>query len=218
MTSKNFLRTICFALFATSIILGGCRGDDNVDDDDDDDSVFDRHITAKIENASDFSDVTKVKILAWDNGNEIVLATADFKDGGFTLNLPERVNSNLLYLIEDYFSMVTISNKNAKWRSIVVIHGYNKDDEYVAFFRLANEQYNSEFYCKYLYVDSYLMITGDQYYFSNGSLALIEVYDISLKKGWNVLHETRSYTEEGVLQSEFRTSPAIEGMKWFGYK
>ena len=200
----------------TSIIFGGCKKDD------DDGSSSIKEIKAKIENASEFSDVVKVKIRAWDsNDNEIVLATADFKDDGFTLNLPETVNSSLLQSVGDGApSSLTISNKNAKIFVFESVIGYNKDDEVIAYFWHGKEEANSGSACMYFYVDSDLKITGTEKD-SGTDWEETMVFSLVLKKGWNVVYETWSYTEQGdkeIYKAELRTSPAIGGIKWFGEK
>ena len=229
-SSVNILRYAFFALLSMCIIFSGC----DKDDDKGGGANTVNQITVKIENASDFSNVAKVKLQVWfqENGSYQIhdIAEADFINGGFTLKLPETLNAKYLEVFneEDMPETVVVSNKSAKSFSFGSIYGFNSAGDQIVRFRYENrtESTNTESYAgaQWMYVDSDVNVTGTE----SGDWKGEEnegVYNVTfaltLKKGWNVYYETYTGTRQGNKYTEnnaFRSNPAPSGLKWVGEK
>ena len=138
---------------------------------------------------------------------EIVIAEALFKNGGFKLKLPKDIDERLLEEMFDYFDLdeyelpkgITISNKNAKGTIVEEIEAYKKNS-FVGYFYYFYGNPNTEAYVMYVFVDSDCKISGtySETYTSDWSgTTYKEEYtaDLNLKKGWNAVYS--SYTEVG---------------------
>jgi len=190
-------------------------------------------IIAKIVNTSELSNNIKtVKFVVWRKNsgfdfifdfryNDIVdvLASAEFKDGGFTLNLPKEVPSQYLQLVTEIWNGtgVTISNKNAKifyQLGILDIFGYNSSDKRIASFYCNRRE--TEPSMRYIYTDSDVNISGTKTIkHENGDtwMTINKTVALALKKGWNVV-----YCFLGETYSEVRSSPAFTDLQWAGYE
>jgi len=129
-------------------------------------------IEAKVENASKYSNVVEVILMAH-NGSfyEFVeLARGDWNGEGFSVELPEMVDTKYLHSlinVSGYYmtiinppSTVSISNKNVKVDN-VAFFGVDKDDNVVTRFypiEIDNDGYGQDVYCTY--VDSDVTISG----------------------------------------------------------
>jgi hypothetical protein len=129
-------------------------------------------VEAKIENASKYSNVVAVILIAYDRVNErhVELARSDFKNGRFTIELPKMLAPNYLHTlinndevhmsINNPQSTMTISNKNVNvWHAY--FWGVDKDDKRVVYFYPVEIDMNG---CKqdvfFTYVDSAVIISG----------------------------------------------------------
>jgi len=211
---RFFLNQLFIAVLAVAAALTSCNKDD--------DGAGDK-ITAKVENASELSEVKTVKLVAWIVSSEEneEIASADFKNGGFTLNLPATLASKYLYpLAEDMPSTITLSNMNAKMAE-VSIYGYNSAGDRIASFNCSKEDGNTEYGMYWLYTDSNVTISGtetDEY--EEYDEVYISVFSLSLKKGWTAVYVTYTRTTQGgktTYKSEYKNSP-ISGLKWYGYE
>ena len=181
-------------------------------------------VSGKVENASQYSDVVKVKAKVWDSKNDedIEIAEAEFKtDGSFSIKLPEKVDANYLsaWDDEDIPSTVTVSNRNAK-TSYLSFEGVDKNGNHVSwlYYGILMGDDDSGAYVDYIYSDSDCSITGtysDNYY---GDVRN-EAYALILKKGWNITYASSSKTSDNdgnyIRNSTFSSAP-ITGLKWYG--
>jgi len=174
-------------------------------------------ITAKVENASDFNGLTNVKLTVETPEKNEVIATTDFRNGGFTLNLPETVEVKYLISVEEVWGFVgeiTVSNKNAKL-CLVNIEGYNSQDEHIAVFYYVKEKGNTFSLVIYFYTDSDVNISGTGKY-TEDKIEYIDVCSLFLKKGWNSVYVTSTVASSNKQVTTEYTSIPIEGLKWYG--
>ena len=218
---KYFLSNLIIAALIISAAFVSCNKDD------DDGGNTATSITAKIDNASEFSDVKKVKIMAeyYENNTwkEYALAEADFKDGGFTINLPATVDAKYLepYDEEEMPQEINVSNTNAKTLWIWSVKGFNSADEQIARFWCGKEDSNSDTSMNWLYTDSDVNISGTNTSTEEEDDVVYEftvIYSLVLKKGWNVVYDTYSQTKQGnkYIEKYEAKSSAVSGLKWIG--
>ena len=182
-------------------------------------------ITAKVVNSSELSgNIKTVKFVVWSKWPDLdyvdymdsvdyVLATAEFKDGGFTLNLPKEVPSKYLELATQKWDWLggNINNKNAKifyQDRMGQIWGYNSNDKMIASFSCRDVDYN---FVDYIYADSDVNITGKKIYIFEWEYET-RIVSLFLKKGWNVVY----HVGDGLYQ-EIRSSPIINA-EWKGWE
>ena len=171
-------------------------------------------ITAKVDNASQYSNVVKVKLVAAESNGCEVLAEAEIKNGGFTLQLPEIVPERFLFPMGEFFSLMfgdelTYSDNNAK----VLFHGFNyhffatnSAGRQISVLLIRPPKDNST--KSYIYADRDVNASGS-YDIDNFPIVL----SLDLKRGWNVYYTITTLSPPKI---EYRTSPAIGGnWKWF---
>jgi len=197
MKKKIFTSVLVLLLFA------GCNSSEIEKPQDGNDKV----INARVENASEFSNVADVKLLAnpfspMEQFNESVeIAYAEWKNGGFIINFPKTVNSSYLYPpIHDgkwkvrlpvatggfrsdniYFeslSSVTISNENVKIVN-TEIWGVDENARWIAPFSLIRliDEYNFT-KAVFTYVDSDVTIFGSNVVINEFGNPPFEVHNI----------------------------------------
>lgn len=221
MSRRHFLVAACFALLAVFFV--GCSKDDDGGDDGGGTGNVgsNTQITGKIENASQFSDVKKVKLLADSDDENDVVVEADFKsDGAFTVNLPKPVAAKHLVRVGEYMgdmTGVTVSNNNAKVLWIFEVWGFDASNERVAYFWFGKENSNTNTALCWFYTDSNVTISGtytdiDEEYDEDYSAT----FALDLKTGWNVVYYTSTRTTQGGrhLIREEVNHKAVSGLKW----
>ena len=127
---------------------------------------------AKVENASEYSNVVEVKLMMYNKSIDgfIELARGDWQGDGFRIALPKTVDPNYLYAlinsnekpitIIDPPSTLTISNKNVKVGHVMFL-GVDKDDNMVTrFYPLEIDKDGNGQDAYYTYVDSDVTISG----------------------------------------------------------
>jgi hypothetical protein len=116
-----------------------------------------------------------------------VIAQAPYKNNGFTLELPATVSVQLLNpIIGGTITESTVSDKTAKWYVLKEFDAYNKDDVKIGRLLYVTEETvtnGDENGVSWFYVDKNVTIKGE------GSRA---IYDMDLKKGWNVVYVYKS--------------------------
>jgi len=153
---------------------------------DKDNDIVSRTITAKVENASEYSNVVEVKLMVYDRTTQevvppfgnitlidhyIELARGIWKDGGFTIELPKTLASNHLRALIRDGSPSVISNKQPTLVikkeniRIGIIHfvGIDIDGNAVATFSSVKTGENVDTEAFYTYVDSDVTISGYTY-------------------------------------------------------
>ena len=134
----------------------------------------------------DNEDIATVKAIMETEYEKYDLATGNYKNNGFKITLPTPLNSTyLLGVEEDLEEGVTVSDPNAKIGGVSYVSGYDKDDHEIGIFQYYGIASNEYWYIFYTYVDRDVAITGN-YIYEDDELYETGVYDMALKKGWNV--------------------------------
>ena len=199
-------------------------------------------ITAKIENASEFSNIAGVKLVVGDvpAGRYVVLARGEWKDGGFTIELPKTVapnqllpfvNNNSFWPATTSFDMttVTVSNENVKIVDVRFV-GVDKDDNAVTifvFWKIDEVDPMNIDRAILTYADSdvtisgYTMIEGPANprpgYGNHNWFAQTLTYSIEWEKGWNIWYSSRHRSMIGstYTMTMQRSSTPVSGLKWY---
>lgn len=201
------------------VVLMSC----NKDDDDDvppANMVEGNQITAVVENGSSYDQVVDVvKALIdfdedYDGSNYWwigqTVASGNYTNGGFTLNLPATVDDQYLYNATDYFEGAKISDAGLKIGDIV-FQGYKSGDP-VDEFRYYYGNENTSIDGWYIYADRDATIKLSDTYTEN-SYTYNDLYSISVKQGWNLLYDI--YTSSGNTRTWEVTSAVQSGLKWY---
>jgi len=204
-------------------------------------------LCVKVENALKYSNVVQVKLMGFDISIDcdIELARGDWKDGGFTIVLPNSLDPNYLHAlinptnlpttIHATPSSMTISNKNVKVGN-ANFWGIDKDGNVVTTFypfKIDEGDYAKRVF--FTYVDSGVTISGyfETGYFESGidstehenstnisTWYLWEKttnYSIEWKKGWNVwcCSSVKSVPPERTITEDWFTISSSI-LKWYG--
>jgi hypothetical protein len=208
---RNFLKTAFVCLF-TVVALSSCEKDD---DKNDPGGITDNTLTVVVENGNSYNTrIDEVKAEIFEDDEPILtLTSAEYKNGGFTLTLPEDVSSRYLESFDDNIpDGVKVSNKNVKM-GFMSLEAYKSNDN-VGYFYLGSEDCEGEF----VYVDGDLSITGTVTSTDNWwgeEVTEIIKYSINLKRGWNTVYFYG--TMNGDTYNSECTTTAPAGAKWYFY-
>jgi len=161
-------------------------------------------ITAKVENGANYNNlVDEVRAVQSVSGDDITIATAPYKNGGFKITLPEKIDERLLRPTI-MPTGVTVSNTNVKTTALYGFGAYKSN-----IFVDALVQFNVELYpqeltlAAYLYVDADVKITGAH---------ALETYDCDLKKGWNTVYGIQNFIARSM---KYTTKKPKIDLKWY---
>lgn len=192
---------LLMAAMAVSTVLTGCNKDD---DDNGGGAIAGNKLTVTVSGVGD--KVDEVRLYA----DGATLATAEFKNNSFTLELPNPVAAQYLDLLsEDMPDGVTISAKDAKGCSINEISAY-KDDMFVGEFYYENYDGDNEIDVYFYYMDRDVTITGkyeDPDYIQQFS-------NCNLKKGWNYVADIYKGEDSSGKSIYEMTTSIPSGVKW----
>jgi hypothetical protein len=180
-------------------------------------------ITATVErgNAYDSKIDNVVALLATENHQ---VKTVIYENGKFTIDLPAVLNESYLMKIDDgNYPALKVSNKNVKGVSIK-IDAYQSGICVGNFYYAKSSSLQTE--ALFVYVDGDVKITGsdsstninrDPYGNIIGEQTFNISYNVSLKKGWNIMYFTETHSTSGqkTSTSETVTTNIPDGMKWY---
>ena len=188
-------------------------------EDDDSGSGNSSVINAKVENGNEYDDwIVTVKALIAENegyypgggfywiGYE--LASGEYKNGGFKLNLPANVPEQ--YLSESMEDIDFASDKNAKGVHIHVL-AYNEQGREIGEFKLIGTTNNTEVEAWYFYIDRNVTAKGTE---EDSKYKNKYVYNISYRKGWNISYITEGYTDKEFVYTNTTSKPEGVDFKW----
>jgi hypothetical protein len=186
----------------------------------------------------DNDEITKVQIAirepVTDNGitlfKNVVLASGAYSDGIFSLELPAMVDDKYLgahLLDEDFPPSIKVSNKNVK-TGVFSISTSNFDDtkQIPTTGGLVSVLTSKVYPLVYVKKDDKsiteaILLYADRKCSITGSMTMSDetiTYSVHLKRGWNILYETRpEYMESAdkqIRREECTTNP-ISGLKWY---
>jgi hypothetical protein len=148
---RNFLKRAFVCLF-TVVILNSCKKDDEVENG----GISGNTLTVAVVNGNSYNEqIDSVKLEMEVKDGQLTFATAEYKNGGFTLVLPKSVPSRYLNLLGVGIDGITISNKNAKG-----IGGYMsayKSGYGTGYIHLRSGDWEGRF----IYVDRDVFVTGN---------------------------------------------------------
>ena len=194
--NKQWLSMLFIAALVLSATFTSC------DKDDEDGGTIDK-ITATVEGGAKYNGVISKVKLGLDIDDEIVvIATGDWSNGGFTIELPKTVDAKYL---EPFSGNVKVSGP--------IVAGFDEDDEFVTIFVCGKKEngpplpypdVNYYYRAYYIYSDSDLNVSDE----------------FSLKKGWNFKHVATGafvIVDGGYvfLDEQSTFSNNVSGMKWY---
>ncbi|GHT41882.1 hypothetical protein AGMMS49965_12410 [Bacteroidia bacterium] len=216
------------ACICAGLLFAGCNKEDD-DVVEGGSSPFDGVIVAtNIVDAPSNSQVDVVKAFvryADDDGEygyrEYEIASAPYKDGGFTLTLPATIPDQYLYYVGDTFGSpeIIISDMNAKLAAISnkEVDAF-KDGNHVGSFAHSYSREEKPGYLSegdesvaviYIYVDRNVSITKTETT-TNGT-SKIELF---LKRGWNIVWEIEHYAANTSSESLTTSTGPSSRLKW----
>jgi len=146
-----------------------------------------------------------------DDSERLVIDLGPYSNGGFTVTLPTAIDDKHLFELDAHFDFddMQVSSLNVKYTKIYEIKGCSYNNLSKGWFlygklhiEYLGQHYPRATYCEFWYVDKDVTITGDNGY---------EKWDVSLKKGWNMVYLTETYETKA---AEY-TTKVVEGMKWY---
>jgi len=229
---KTLKRFVLLPLFCGLLLTTACteqyendngidNGYYNGDDNGNGDTPFNRTITAVVENGNNYNDIiSTVAITLWDyDGRPHTIATGTWSNGGFTITLPETLNTALLYpIFYDTPQDLNISDPSARWRDVWV-RAYDEQQRNRGQFSYWSGDDDAYSGLYLFYVDRDVTITGTQPYFNDSdygepTIGGYEVWNVQLRAGWNRIYVTRKI-EERIF---YISIEPISGLRWhFNY-
>ena len=204
------------AFICAGFLLTGCNKDDNGLN-----GTNISTIDAKVENGSDYNtkiDAVKALINANEEynsesgqyvytGHEV--ASGNYTNGGFTLDLPKTVDDQYLSLLttDGMPKEITVSDTTVKGNSIEIV-AYKSGVE-VGYFEYNSP--DSTATSGYIYVDRNVKITGSGSEDLFGS-TFKYIYNVSWKKGWNIAYFKETTTVNSYTVEVTTTEPS--GLRW----
>jgi len=228
LTTTTILCLIIVTLFATT----SCYKPENPNED-----VYvyankaENVVYAKVENASEYNNITEVKLVMWNINisKHIELARGDWNDDGFTIVLPAIDSNNfrtlinqkvLPAIISDISSTISITNIDARV-GVVEFWGVDKNGNgIVQFFLHKIDEVGNTGTSFFQYVDSDVAISG---YIEKGTTATDfdkycecttmwawqnrTTYSVKMQKGWNIWSNFRSSSKGTITDKWTITTP-----------
>jgi len=202
----NFIFNVPFSvLLLFALFLIGCEKKET--EGSSGESSFNGKITAKVENGKDYDSQISTVWALFDaevnSDGELIgrmVTDCDYKNGGFTIELPN-VPSSFLMNIETFFSSgLGISNEldysDSDARILDVdFFGISSDGDYVDLF-VYTDAASKPVICLFVFSDSNVTVKGKN-------------VDVSIKRGWNRVYWTPSGNKV--------TSSSPKNMKWYLY-
>jgi hypothetical protein len=207
-SNLNSLRNICFGILGL-VFLISCDKDAE-DNDGNTSTIIVPNIigssTIIAPNIIDSSiEISTVKFGVWVHNSTTpitdfdIIAQSPYKNNSFTLTLPYNISAKYLHPITDtYLNAFTISEGSAKIFDFGFIVTFDKNEKWIGYAGLANEDRNSSI--AWIYVDKNVTIKGEEYIDSRYSFLGDSNYDrgfeeyrevdLNFKEGWNVYYYT----------------------------
>jgi len=204
---KHFKKNLIFACLASLLVVfSNCNKPD----------WDEPEISKGIINATNVigasNNFVTVKALSYSlgHGSLVSIASAEFKNGGFTMTLPSPVPDRLFFSYTpfgfDHYIYDFISDMNARWGVISYFMAYDNDgDEVAEIFCCCEEDDYGAIVC-YMYADRNFTIEGETREY---------VYNCTLKKGWNTLYLIWSNSSDYEIVTTQK--PMGKSFKWYAY-
>ena len=204
---KSFKKIGLFlALGLTTAIFNSCNKDDDNKGGDDGNggssSVSKITATNVIDGSTQIKTVKALVYWGENYDNVEVIAQAPYQNNGFTLELPATLSAKYLEALDEgEMKGFSISDKNVKGSSFDGFSGYDKDGNEIGVFLYEERNENAGPLAGHLagwvYVDGDVTIKGEQKDSDSDSEYTYEwssKVDYKLKKGWNIVYASYTYT------------------------
>ena len=222
MKKTSFKFGLLLAMGLTAAIFYSCKKDD---DNGGDNGNASKITATNVINSSSIIAVVKAELSSY--YGSYVLAEAQYKNNGFTLELPTTVSDNYLTpLTEEDMQGVTVSDKTVCGVSLSQFFlAYDKGGNKIGELAYASakpfgDEANMTF-AVWLYVDKNLTVKGQNYVLeeTSNSKTIINV-DWNLKKGWNIIYESieshNNSTGQDIYTVTFTSrKPSGTILKWY---
>ena len=207
---KRYFSFFVIVALIVSVVVSSCEKDDGL-------PVSPvSTLDVKVEDGNDYDNIiNEVRLICYNsnNGNPVTLAIVKYSEGGFKMNLPESIPSSVMENIVDIFeadSKIDISKKNSKIAIEIELVAFNKNNEKIGYFFYCKEETDNTYVETLLfYSDSEVNLTGKETY-ENGT----EVWNVSLKMGWNQVFLIEKDLSEDKWEDTFTTKNQ-SGLKWY---
>jgi len=223
---KKLLKKLALLpLFCGLLLTSACSDNDLYDDDGTLTSGwFDGTFTAIVQGGSNYNDLIDSVIATkwWDTGddwgNEII-AQGNWSNGSFTMTLPETVDSRFLFRAGDEFpDFLTISDGNARISDGLGFRAIDANRCIVgSLWKAYTETENTLEGFFIVFADRDVTITGEYTYtdtWEGVTYTDTDVWNVSLRRGWNWVRESGKRIEENHWQYEITTMSPPSGLRW----
>jgi hypothetical protein len=205
---KSFMTLAAFICAVT--VFTGCNKDD---DEGETNSIT--SISATVESGSSYnSSIDTVKAVVDINNVYFTIASGSYSNGGFSISLPKTVDDKYLEkMTTDMPEGITVSDSQTKGCGIE-LKGYKSNKALGIFQYTLTNDADAGNEGAYVYVDKNVTIIGS-YSESLWGITMKEVYDLSLKKGWNIVYMQTTASEADMSATIKISNEKITGLKWF---
>jgi hypothetical protein len=191
------------ALVSLLAVAAVCSCDKDEDNSSESGAIQNNKLDIVVENGESHSakiDTVRLEIYSNDQSRDIVLVSAPYGSGKFTLNLPESISLQYIASLfdEDIPQGVNVSNPNVKGRN-PNLYAY-KSGAKVGRFRQKAENVKGDI----TYADGDVKVTGS--YTEKGEKV---TFNLDLKKGWNMMYAKSTTSGREV------TTQAPAEVKWY---
>lgn len=181
------------ALGLASTIFFSC--DKKKEKDNDDNTLPNTPYTIKAADVQNsIEQIKTVKGISYIQSGEHIIATAEYKDAGFSMELPDTISDDLLFKISEELesSSITVSDSDAKIYSIDGILAYNANGEEIGYIQYDNTDIAGSIW---LFSDRDFTISGQEMG-SYEDEKYITIFELTIKKGWNEFYSYSSETTD----------------------
>ena len=185
-------------------------------------------VTGNIANAAGYN-ITSVKLMGDDKeGDDEILATAQYQNNSFTIAFPETIGNEFLYLYTDEFgdkvtgelpNELSISPLETRGTEDCELRAYSSNgNNYPIYWNSTNKKVNA----KLVYVDRTCAITGTltDLYDLNGDgrdETYTTIYNLHFNAGWNWIYEIDNGDEDDltIVTTVTTVKPNNVEMNWY---
>jgi hypothetical protein len=202
---RNFFKTAFFSLLALGALCSCSKDGD--EDADGNGTIQNNTLNVTVENAASYSGkISDVKMTVEDS--EIVLASAPYNSGKFTLTLPESPGRQYLGSVAEDEEGLTVSDPDVK-AVFVILSAYESGFCVGSFFHGTGDWVGM-----LTYADGDVSISGT-YSHANyiGGTTAERFHNCKLTGGWNIVYI--KVTEKGSSDEYIYTTQVPEGAKWY---
>jgi len=205
---RNLLKTASVALLAGWIAFSGCKKEPEFDT-----SNFDGTIVATVVGGKEYnSKISKVTAYAFYNFDE-EFVSASYANGGFTMTFPNSPAASFLMQATQWYDgpnvECTYEGSVVPKITLVDYFGvYNSADKKWVY-RLSLENEDGDVSAVFMYADMDVTVEG-----TDENEYIKSTYDMTLKRGWNIVFRTQKYSATG-QSSEKLTTKVVGGLSWW---